>query len=72
MTDKRWQWGLKLCDMLLDSGEDLPSEELEVTIRMRSQCLQELAAKEVRIKTIIIIIILIIITGNLRKQTPSA
>ena len=47
VTNKQWQWGLKLCDMLLDSGEDLPNEELEDTIRMRSQCLQELAAKEV-------------------------
>lgn len=47
VTNKQWQWGLKLCDMILDSGENLPSEELEETIRMRSQCLRELAAKEV-------------------------
>ena len=47
VTNKQWQWGLKLCDMILDTGDDLPSEELEDIIRMRSQCLRELAAKEV-------------------------
>ena len=36
-----------MCDMLLDSGEDWPSEELEETTRMRSKCLRELAAGEV-------------------------
>ena len=42
VRDQRWQWGLKLCDMLLDS-----CQECEETIRTRSQCLRELAAREV-------------------------
>ena len=43
VKEKQWQWGLKLCDMILDSG----AEEVEETVRMRSQCLRELAAREV-------------------------
>ena len=39
----QWQWGLKLCDMILDSEGEL-EEEL---VNLRSRCLVELAGREV-------------------------
>ena len=47
VNNQQWQWGLKLCDMLLDSCEECGNEEMEETIRSRSQCLRELASREV-------------------------
>ena len=39
----QWQWGLKLCDMILDSEGDLEDE----LVTLRSKCLVELAGREV-------------------------
>ena len=47
VKEQQWQWGLKLCDMLLDSCEECGTEDRAETMRARSQCLMELAAMEV-------------------------
>ena len=44
VEEKQWQWGLRLCDMILDGQEE---EELEEVRGLRSECLKELAAREV-------------------------